>query len=91
METTTRDELKSTNYELFILALSILSLFNWVTYFIIDDIQMERVVLIVDALLSLIFLADFFLKYKHIAWSDKKKKRLLISGIGQSVFPYVRI
>jgi voltage-gated potassium channel len=62
METTTRDELKSTNYELFILALSILSLFNWVTYFILDDIQMERVVLIVDALLSLIFLADFFFR-----------------------------
>jgi len=62
METTTRDELKSTNYELFILALSILSLFNWVSYFVLDDIQMERVVLVVDALLSLIFLADFFFR-----------------------------
>ncbi|HSG15170.1 MAG TPA: potassium channel family protein [Anaerolineae bacterium] len=59
METTTRDELKSTNYELFILALSILSLFNWVSYFILKDIHMARVILIVDGLLSLIFLADF--------------------------------
>ena len=56
---TSRDELKSTNYEIFILALSLLSLFNWVSYFFIDEIQIERIVLLIDALLSLIFLADF--------------------------------
>jgi len=55
----TRDELKSSNYEFFILALSILSLFNWVSYFIIDDFQIERVMLAIDMLLSLIFLVDF--------------------------------
>jgi len=54
-----RDELKSTNYEVFILALSLLSLFNWISYFFLDDLEIERVVLLVDALLSLIFLADF--------------------------------
>ncbi|UCG25507.1 MAG: ion transporter [Chloroflexota bacterium] len=56
---TTRDELKSTNYELFILALSILSLFNWVAVIALEDIQIERVILIVDLLLSLIFFTDF--------------------------------
>jgi voltage-gated potassium channel len=58
-DNTSRDELKSTNYEVFILALSLLSLFNWVSYFLIDDFEIEKVVLMVDGLLSLIFLADF--------------------------------
>ena len=59
METSNRDELKSTNYELFILALSILSLFNWVAVIVLEDLQIERVILIVDLLLSMIFFADF--------------------------------
>ena len=59
METSTRDELKSTNYELFILALSIISLFNWVVVIVLEDIQIEHVIVIVDLLLSLIFFADF--------------------------------
>lgn len=56
---TIRDELKSTNYEFFILALSILSLINWASYFFVRDDQIERVVVAVDLLLSLIFLIDF--------------------------------
>jgi voltage-gated potassium channel len=57
--TTSRDELKSANYEFFILALSILSLINWLSYFIINDNQIERVIVAIDLLLSAIFLLDF--------------------------------
>lgn len=53
------EEFKDTNYELFILALSILSLVNWAFYFFLSDQQVIDVVRAVDLLLSLIFLADF--------------------------------
>jgi voltage-gated potassium channel Kch len=53
------EEYKSTNYELFILALSILSIVNWGLYFIIRDEDMLQVVIAVDLVLSVIFLGDF--------------------------------
>jgi len=53
------EEYKSTNYEIFILALSILSIVNWVSYFFIKDNDLLRVVTIVDLVLSIIFLGDF--------------------------------
>ncbi len=81
-----RDELKPTNYEFFILALSIMSLVNWVSYFIIDEIQIRRVVLAMDLLLSLIFVADFLYRFfsarsranyvfRQLGWLD------LLSGL----------
>jgi voltage-gated potassium channel Kch len=53
------DELKGTNYEIFILVLSLLSLVNWVLYFVLRDPDVIRVIVLVDLLLSLIFLTDF--------------------------------
>ena len=46
------NEFKSSNYELFILALSLLSLLNWVLYFILTDEDILRVVFFVDLVLS---------------------------------------
>jgi voltage-gated potassium channel len=53
------EEFKSTNYELFILALSILSIVNWVLYFIIRDEDMHHVIFAIDLVLSVIFMGDF--------------------------------
>ena len=53
------EEYKSTNYELFILALSILSIVNWVLYFIIRDEDMHHVIFAIDLVLSVIFMGDF--------------------------------
>lgn len=54
------EEFKDTSYELFIFALSILSLVNWTLYFVISDPQVIDVLVALDLLLSLIFLGDFF-------------------------------
>ncbi len=53
------EEYKNTNYEIFILALSILSIVNWVLYFIIGDEDMLHVIFAIDLVLSVIFLGDF--------------------------------
>ncbi len=56
------DELKSTSYELFIGALSVLSILNLVLYYLLPDDDVSKVILIMDGFLSLIFLADFFFR-----------------------------
>lgn len=48
------------NYELFILALSVLAVFNWVLFLLLSDEAVQQVILAVDLLLSMIFLVDFF-------------------------------
>lgn len=53
------EELKYLNYELFILALSFLSIINWILYLLPLDEDVERVVLAIDLLLSFIFFGDF--------------------------------
>lgn len=73
-----KEELKNTNYELFILALSILSLFNWILYFLPLDDNVERVVLTVDLVLSFIFLADFFYRL----YTAKSKRTYFIRQYG---------
>lgn len=75
------EELKGTNYEIFILVLSLLSLANWVLYFVLSDPDVIRVILLVDFLLSLIFLADFLFRlftaesksryfFRQLGWLD---------------------
>lgn len=59
----TRDELKPTNYELFILGLSIMSLANWLSFIIIDGVSIRRVILAMDLLLSAVFLVDFIYRF----------------------------
>jgi len=74
-------ELKSTSYELFILALSILSIINLVLDWTIADPNVETVIFVMDFLLSLIFMGDFLLRlltaesksdyfFRQLGWLD---------------------
>ena len=54
-----QNELKNTSYELFIGALSVLSILNLLLYYLLADDNISTVVLIMDGFLSLIFLTDF--------------------------------
>jgi len=56
------NELKDTTFELFIGALSVLSIINLLLFYLIDNLIVSGVVVIVDGLLSLIILADFLFR-----------------------------
>ena len=53
MERHHNEELKNINYEVFILAISFLSILNWSLYFILDDGEVLGVIFFVDLLLAL--------------------------------------
>jgi voltage-gated potassium channel len=72
------NEFKSSNYELFILALSLLSLLNWVLYFILTDEDILRVVFFVDLVLSFIFMSDFIYRL----FTAESKRRYFLSQYG---------
>ena len=55
----TRKELKNTGYEIFIGILSILSIVNLVMIYVAKDPNLDTVINALNALLSIIFLADF--------------------------------
>jgi hypothetical protein len=57
-------EFKNTNYELFILLLSILSILNIFLEIAIPDEQMSQVINVIDVLLSFIFLFDFLFRLR---------------------------
>ena len=74
-------ELGSTGYEIFIGALSVVSLLNIVLISLIRDPSVEYVVIAMDALLSVIFLMDFLLRlrrapsradyfFRQFGWAD---------------------
>jgi voltage-gated potassium channel len=74
-------ELKNTSYELFIGALSVLSIVNLVLYYIVSDPDVSAVILIMDGLLSLIFIIDFLYRlytaesksdyfFRQMGWAD---------------------
>jgi voltage-gated potassium channel len=78
---TRSNELKNSTYEVFIGALSVLSIVNIFLYFVIPDDAVESVVLIIDGILSLIFLTDFTLRlftaeskrhyfFRQFGWAD---------------------
>ena len=54
-----RRELKNTGYEIFIGVLSLLSIFNLVLLYAINDEALETVLWVMNAILSAVFLADF--------------------------------
>ena len=56
---THRSELKNTGYEIFIGILSILSIFNLVLLYAIEDDGLDTVLFVMNAILSAIFLIDF--------------------------------
>ena len=72
------DELKDTTYELFIGALSVLSIINLILYYVINNPVVSGVVAIIDGLLSLIFLADFLFRF----FTADSKSRYFLSQFG---------
>jgi voltage-gated potassium channel len=75
------NELKNASYELFIGALSVLSIVNLALYYILPDPEIVAVVLIMDGVLSLIFLSDFTYRlftaeskseyfFRQMGWAD---------------------
>jgi voltage-gated potassium channel len=93
MSTERNEEFKSSSYELFILALSILSLFNWVMYLLGIDDDLLFVFIVVDLLLSLIFLGDF--TYRLFSAESKRHYFFRQYGwldlLGSLPFPQVKI
>jgi voltage-gated potassium channel len=74
-------ELKNTTYELFIAALSILSIANLFIYLLATDPDVEGVLVIMDWILSFIFLIDFLFRifsaeskstyfFRQFGWAD---------------------
>jgi hypothetical protein len=59
-----------TNFDVFVLALSVLSIANMVLAIAPFSAAVHNVVLIVDGVLCLIFLADFCLRLKRAAQAD---------------------
>ena len=75
------NELKNTTYELFIGALSVLSIVNLVLLYLLRDANVSAVVLIMDGLLSLVFISDFLYRFfsaesksdyflRQMGWAD---------------------
>jgi len=78
---TERNELKSIGYEIFIGVLSILSIVNLVLSYAVQEKTLDSVIAVMDALFSVIFLADFLYRsatapsagayvFKHFGWAD---------------------
>ncbi len=76
-----RTELKSPGYEIFIGALSVLSIANLVLALIIQDKSLETVLTVMNGLFSAIFLGDFIFRFwtapargayffRHFGWAD---------------------
>jgi voltage-gated potassium channel len=75
------EELKNTSYELFIGALSVLSILNLILYALIPDENISAVIMIMDGLLSVIFITDFLYRlftaesksnyfFRQMGWAD---------------------
>ena len=73
MEAASQQELRNTSWEIFVLALSVLSLLNILLVLLIQDEAMRRVVLVVDASLCLVFLGDFL----HRLWRAESRSRYM--------------
>ncbi|GAA2032677.1 ion transporter [Agromyces tropicus] len=76
-----RSELKSTGYEIFVGALSVLSIVNLVLMYALVDAALDTVLQVMNALFSVIFLVDFAYRlftapragayfFRHYGWAD---------------------
>jgi voltage-gated potassium channel len=76
-----KGELKAIGYELFIGALSILSIFNMILLFLVNDESLEFVILIINAIMMPIFIGDFLYRlftaesksryfFRNFGWAD---------------------
>ena len=87
------DEVGSTGYEIFIGALSLLSLLNLVLYALMHDASNQQVIQVMDLLFSFLFLADFSMRmvradsksgyfFRQFGWADL---------LGSLPFPQVKV
>ena len=76
-----RTELKNTGYEIFVGALSVLSIVNIVLLYVADDPQLNKIIWVMNVLLSAIFLVDFTYRlltaesksgyfFRQFGWAD---------------------
>ena len=84
---------KPSNFDLFVLALSVFSLVNIVWLFAPLPDQILRVVLAIDAVCTVIFLTDFFLRLR---WAPTKRvyffrQRGWLDLLGSFPFPLLRL
>ncbi|HEX6055172.1 MAG TPA: potassium channel family protein [Intrasporangium sp.] len=74
-------ELKNTGYEIFIGALSVLSIINIVLLYVVPDEALDTVLFVINGVLSLVFLLDFTYRlftapsksdyfFRHFGWAD---------------------
>jgi len=59
----TRSELKSPGYEIFIGALSVLSIVNLILMYVVEDPNLDTVIKAMNVLLSVVFLGDFTYRF----------------------------
>ena len=75
-------ELKDPGYELFIGAVSLLSIVNVVLLYVVEDLSLDTVLLVMNALISVILFADFVYRlltppsrseylFRHYGWADR--------------------
>jgi voltage-gated potassium channel Kch len=93
MDAAPQKGLRNTSWEIFVLALSVLSLVNILLVLLIREDDARNVVLIVDASLCIVFLADFL----HRLWTAESRSRYMTRGggwldlIGSLPFPGFRL
>ena len=74
-------ELKDPGYALFIAAVSLLSIVNVVLLYVVEDLSLDTVLLVMNALISVILFADFVYRlvtapsrseylFRHYGWAD---------------------
>lgn len=74
-------EIKNTGYEIFIAALSVLSIINLVLLYVLRDPTLDAVLYVINILLTLIFLSDFLYRFftveskqhyffRNFGWAD---------------------
>jgi voltage-gated potassium channel len=71
-------ELKNSTYELFVAALSILSIANLILRYLIPSRDLDTVVAVMDGILSIVFLADFL----HRLFTARSKSRYFFRQFG---------
>src|SRR6266702_1876214 len=93
MATSSEQKVRNTNYEIFILALSVLSIFNLLLEILPIDQDVKNLVEIIDVALTPIFLADFL--YRLISapgkWEYLVKGGGWLDFIGSLPFPGLRV
>ena len=78
-------ELKDPGYELFIGAVSLLSIVNVVLLYVVEDLSLDTVLLVMNALISVILFADFVYRlvtapsrseylFRHYGWAELRNR-----------------